>query len=128
MLAGESLEELMNNAAVAGQVFYQGWAGVPGPATEGVSETRLLPALPNPFRVQTTVSFELAQPAQVSLAVYDVSGRRVRLLLDGQRGAGSHRVAWNGLDDRGRVVAGGVYYLRLDGNRVQQSRTIILVR
>ncbi len=128
ILGGESLQDLLNNAWMAGQVFYQGWAGAPDESPASAFATRLLPVLPNPFRDQTAVSFELAQPAEISLAVYDVSGRRVRLLLDAPCGAGRHRASWNGLDDHGRVVAGGVYYLRLAGGQVQQTRPVVLVR
>ncbi|MCD4829933.1 MAG: T9SS type A sorting domain-containing protein [Candidatus Cloacimonetes bacterium] len=68
---------------------------------------------PNPFNPQTTLSFDLATPAHVSVVVYDVRGRRVRQLSDDNLPAGAHSLLWNGLDEQGNAVGSGVYLLRL---------------
>jgi flagellar hook assembly protein FlgD len=72
--------------------------------------------VPNPFQSRTTITFDLARSAPVSLVVYDVSGRRVRTLVDGaaELGAGAHTADWNGLDDGGRRVPAGLYFARLE--------------
>jgi hypothetical protein len=75
--------------------------------------TRLYPAYPNPFNPTTVVPYELGASARVELAIFDGSGRRVRTLVEGRREAGLYRVLWNGTDQRGRTVAGGVYFCRL---------------
>jgi hypothetical protein len=78
---------------------------------------------PNPFGIQATISFSLARPARVTLTVYDVLGRHVATLLDGERAqAGSHEVPW---DATGQ--ASGVYLYRLlaDGH-VRAGRMLLL--
>lgn len=72
-------------------------------------------AAPNPFGTQTVFEFELGRPGELALTIYDVDGRRVRLLADERMAAGKHTLAWNGRDDQGRLVASGVYYYRLTG-------------
>ena len=76
---------------------------------------RLRANVPNPFQSRTTITFDLARRAPVSLAVYDVAGRRVRSLIDGgtELEAGAHTAEWNGLDESGRRVAAGLYFGRL---------------
>ncbi len=128
ILGGESLADLMTNAAVARQLFYQGWAHSEEPLPKQPQVARLLPTRPNPFRDATAIRFELPSAARVSLGVYDVSGRRLRGLLDDVRAAGHHVVAWDGCDDAGRAVAGGVYYLRLQSTEIDRSRAVIRLR
>ncbi len=82
----------------------------------------LRPAYPNPFAGQTTIPFRLEAPAAVSLAVYDVLGRRVRTLREGLHAPGEHRAAWNGRDDAGRRLAAGAYFVRLETDG--RSRTL----
>jgi len=84
----------------------------PGPRSDaGVA---LLQNSPNPFSTKTSIGFTLARPGRVRLGVYDVSGRRVRELLVGDRGAGRHDVPWDGRDDAGRAVRAGSYRYRLE--------------
>lgn len=67
---------------------------------------------PNPFNPRTTVHYTVASRGDVDLLVYNASGRLVRTLIDGvHRDVGSHDAVWDGLDDRGRPVAAGVYLL-----------------
>ena len=83
--------------------------------TTGVPETfRLHGNWPNPFNASTTIAFDVARTAPVRLVVYDVLGRRVRVLHSGETlTAGQYRTAWNGRDDEGRPAASGVYLYRL---------------
>ena len=69
---------------------------------------------PNPFNPGTTVSFDLPHACDVSIVVYDLSGRRVRTIWDGALEAGQHRVEWNGRDERGVTAPTGVYLVRLE--------------
>jgi len=91
---------------------------IPGAVTaagDGVPlVTRLAGAHPNPFNPQTTVAFDLARGGRVQLGVYDLRGRLVRLLVDGELMAGRHTVRWDGRDQGGRGAASGVYLCRLE--------------
>ncbi len=70
---------------------------------------------PNPFNANTVIAFDLAGGLPVRLVVYDTLGRRVHILRNGEMlAAGHYRIAWDGLDDRGRPAASGVYLYRLN--------------
>jgi len=77
---------------------------------------------PNPFSERTELRFSLSQGRDVRLAVFDVAGRVVRVLLDGQAPAGGNRITWDGRNDSGERLASGVYFFRLDAG--EQSRTL----
>jgi len=68
---------------------------------------------PNPFNPATTISFRLDQKAKVNLTVYNILGERVKVLIDGDREAGSQAVTWDGTDHFGVTVASGMYFYRL---------------
>lgn len=76
----------------------------------------------------TELVFVLPQSAEVSLAVYDLSGRQVRALLRGERfDAGRHPVRFDGRDDAGRPLGSGVYLYRLQvGGEHREARSILL--
>lgn len=78
---------------------------------------------PNPFNPRTTIAFALAEPAGVRLAVYDIGGHLVRMLVDESLPAGDHEATWDGCDAAGRAMASGTYLARmeLDG-RVSVAR------
>lgn len=82
---------------------------------------------PNPVRGVTTIAFDLPQLGKALLAVYDLSGRRVAVLVDEDLPAGQKTVSWNGRDTLGRRVAPGVYVyrLRVDGNGMSRKLLVL---
>ena len=87
----------------------------------------LLQNYPNPFNPSTAISFELPQTADVTLAIYNQKGQRVRLLARGQHAAGAHTVVWDALDDQGARVTSGIYFyvLTVDGQRIIRKLTLL---
>lgn len=85
-------------------------------------------ARPNPFRHATTFEFELKFPEHVDLAVFDVHGRRVRVLVAGTRPAGRNAILWDGRDERGRRVAAGTYFFRFRAAGLSYSRPVTRLR
>jgi flagellar hook assembly protein FlgD len=83
---------------------------------------------PNPFNPATTIEFSLKAGADVTLAVFDVRGARVRTLARGHYVAGPHRVDWNGTNDRGEPVSSGVYYYRLRGAGIDLTHKMVLLK
>ncbi len=69
---------------------------------------------PNPFNPRTTVNFAMVRAGTARLAVYDLRGRRVRVLVHGEVADGLHSVEWDGCDAEGRACASGVYVMRLE--------------
>jgi hypothetical protein len=83
---------------------------------------------PNPFNPSTTIRFGLGERAHVRLRIYDVSGRLVRMLVDGARSEGEHFERWNGMDSAGRTVASGVYFYRLEAGSFTETKKMVLMR
>src|SRR5258705_11631807 len=91
---------------------------VPMPAGETIARFRVWPAAPNPSLGPFHVDFDLPARARVQVSVFDLSGRRVRRVFEGQREPGRHRVLWDGRDDSGRNLARSLYGLVVeDGSR-----------
>ncbi len=82
---------------------------------------------PNPFNPSTGLAFNLGARRTVQLRVFDLQGRLVRTLLDGDYAAGRHTVQWNGRDDLGRVASAGVYLARLTDGWQWRSRPMVLI-
>jgi subtilisin family serine protease len=88
----------------------------------------LFPAFPNPFNPSTTLRYELAAPARVTLRIYDVTGREVVTLVDTEQAAGPKAFIWNGTNNAGGRVATGVYYYEVNAAGVKQSRPVVLIK
>jgi hypothetical protein len=86
--------------------------------------------VPNPLVSFTRFACTLSEGGRSRLAVYDVSGREVAVLMDGVHAAGRYEASWDGRDARGKEVRRGVYFLRLErGGRGQVAvRKLIKVR
>lgn len=84
--------------------------------------------VPNPFNPVTTISFGLALRCAVSLGIYDVSGKLVRVLVDGERPAGHYQEEWDGRDGRGVPVSSGVYFYRLKTPGFDEARKMVLLK
>ena len=78
---------------------------------------------PNPFNPQTTIRFSVPESAQVKLAVYDVLGREVRVLVDGVREAGMHEVVFDA-----STLPSGTYLYRLETPQGSFVQTMQLVK
>ncbi len=81
---------------------------------------------PNPMRESAQIAYMLHRTAAVRLAIYNTLGQRVRTLVDGLMPRGAHRVQWDGRDERGRLVAKGIYFYRLEVERALQTRKLVL--
>jgi hypothetical protein len=105
---------------------------VTGPVSGVAVNTGSLPVelrvVPNPFNARTVLSYELAQAGDVQLTLFDVSGRRVRVLASGRRERGRQQVAWDGRDDAGTGVGSGVYFYSLETANSRRTGKIALVR
>ncbi len=90
--------------------------------------TILHPNHPNPFSTVTELRFSLGETVETSIAIYDVGGKLVRLIVNSILEPGSYLAAWNGRDDTGRPVAAGVYFCYLRAGKATLSRKLILIR
>jgi hypothetical protein len=98
-------------------------------AAEALTRTvHLLPSRPNPWAPDTRIAFDLPRPGPVRLRIYGVDGRLIRSLANESFTAGQHSVPWDGRDDAGLPAASGVYVYRLEADRIDESRKLLLVR
>jgi Bacterial Ig-like domain/FG-GAP-like repeat/FlgD Ig-like domain len=102
-------------------------SGVGAPALADAKEG-LLRAFPSPFRQSVNVDLALERPGRVRVRVFDVRGRVVATLHEGELGSGAHVLHWSGTDDRGAAVASGVYFLRMDTAGRSWSRKVLRLR
>jgi len=137
-----------NPAAGTWKVHVKGYAVPQGPQSFGVvanavrgqdqsgaPDEAVLPggldveSYPNPFSPRTTIAFRTDRSGAVSIHVFDSAGRKVRTLLDGEvREAGTQEVAWDGRDDAGAQVAGGVYFYQVVSGDRTEGRKLLLVK
>ncbi len=93
----------------------------------GPTELAFLGATPNPMRGPGQLAFALPARARVRLDVYDVSGRRVRELLDRECDSGRHVVGWDGAGDDGAALGPGLYWARFEANGRVIARRVTLL-
>jgi hypothetical protein len=84
--------------------------------------------VPNPFNPATTIRFTVPEPCHVRLDIFDVSGRRVRSLVDKPLRAGKFHAVWDGTNDGGKRVASGIYFYRLAAGKHRDTKKMILLR
>jgi hypothetical protein len=104
--------------------------GVPGVSVPDPEAPRLALAPPGPNPTGATgaeIRFSLAAPGPTTLAIYDVTGRRVNTLLSRFLPQGPHSVRWDATDERGARVAGGVYFLRLAAAGRTLVRSVVVL-
>ena len=88
----------------------------------------LFPNFPNPFNPMTTIRYEIADTAPVTMVVYNVQGRRVRTLVNEVKNAGRYEIVWDGRDDDGVPVGSGIYMNRVQMGSSSFTKKMILVK
>ncbi|NOX38215.1 MAG: hypothetical protein GXO78_11855 [Calditrichaeota bacterium] len=73
----------------------------------------LLPGYPNPFNPATTITVLVPRKMDLEVAIFDVMGRRIQRIVSGEFLPGRYKFVWNGMDETGTFVSGGVYFCRL---------------
>ncbi len=84
--------------------------------------------VPNPFNPSTVVGYQLPEAGLVRLAIYNLLGQEVRVLVNETKEAGSFTATWDGADELGRRVASGVYLYRIQAGGFSASRRMLLLK
>jgi len=92
------------------------------------TEFALLQNFPNPFNPETTLKYNLAEGANVSLRIYNIVGQVVRTLVAERQAAGRYQVKWNGTDDRGAAVSSGIYFYELSAGKFRDANRLMLLK
>jgi hypothetical protein len=83
---------------------------------------------PNPFNAETLLRYHLPKDGEASLALYTLTGRRVRTLRSGSHTIGHYSIMWDGKDEAGREMGSGVYVMRLWTKDGVITRKVVLIR
>jgi hypothetical protein len=84
--------------------------------------------VPNPFNPRARIRFDVPAAGRVDLAVFDLRGRLVKVLVADRLPAGRHETTWDGRDDSGRGVAAGVYFARARAGRATVTTKMVLAK
>lgn len=84
--------------------------------------------VPNPFNLETTISFTLPSQDMVKLSIYNSMGQKVRDLISENFQAGTHAVVWDGRNDNGEAVSSGLYISRLENSNTIISKKMLLLK
>lgn len=116
-------------------LFRQEWSkGGGGSQTARTGEAHLPFSLvlcqndPNPFARTTDIRCQLPGPTRVTLTVYDICGRLVRMLADENHRGGEYVVTWDGRDASGKKASPGMYFYRLEAAGLVETRKLTLLR
>jgi len=83
---------------------------------------------PNPFNPSTTIEFALPQDGVVHVEIFDLTGRRVAVLIDEERSVGRHKAIWNARNETGSKASSGIYFVRATFDGQVLNRKIVLMR
>ena len=116
--------------SAAEQLEYLKWDGLGKGAIGGKSDNSAIPKkyslsnnFPNPFNPSTKIEFALPEAGITSLIIYDLLGREVKRLIDGQLSAGYHSLTWNATS-----AASGIYFYRLTSGSFVDTRKMVLMK
>ena len=133
------LREFEDNARFEiadGLVFDPGQLSTPA-VVAGVLELQSTPRefalhqnFPNPFNPDTTIKYDLAESADVTLQIYNVLGQVIRTLVASEaQNAGRYQIRWNGMDDRGVPVSSGIYFYQISADgKFSDVRKLMLLK
>jgi flagellar hook assembly protein FlgD len=83
---------------------------------------------PNPFNPTTNIQFAIPREGNVTLAIYNMLGQRVSLLVQGVHSVGNYTVTWNGKDEFGHFVGSGVYFYRLENGSTAITKKMLMLK
>ncbi|UCE17298.1 MAG: T9SS type A sorting domain-containing protein [Gemmatimonadota bacterium] len=83
---------------------------------------------PNPFNPETTIQFAIPISSHVSLTIFNITGERVKGLIEGEWAPGYHSIRWDGTDEYGKTVSSGVYFYRIKAGDFTASKKMLLAK
>ena len=89
---------------------------------------KLYPAYPNPFNPSTTFRYDLIQKAHVNITIYDMLGREIKTIFNQIEDPGNHSLVWNGLNNHGETVSGGIYVYVIQAGQSSTANKVIFLK
>ena len=95
---------------------------------ENISVSRIDRIAPNPVSKRAFIHYYLNSKQTVHISVFNITGRKVRTLLQGVRMPGRYLLVWNGTDDNGQQLSAGIYFVNLESENTRSIKKAVLVR
>ena len=83
---------------------------------------------PNPFNPTTQIEFSLPKESIVTIKIYNILGKEIKTLVNGEKTAGEHTITWNGMNDNGIQAASGTYFYRISTGNFSQVKKMIFMK
>ena len=83
---------------------------------------------PNPFNPSTSINYQIANPADVQITIYDINGQKVKDLVNEFKNAGEYSVTWDAKNNYGNKVASGTYFYQVQTDDFVQTKKMILIK
>jgi photosystem II stability/assembly factor-like uncharacterized protein len=132
---GKEIEKILGNYALLADLkVYEvslpdsGGGGAQSAGSSRITRTVLYQNNPNPFKELTKIAFALPKESKVSLFVYNVTGRRVRTLIDEKMKPGNYNLKWDGKDNQNRNLGQGIYFYRLQTEDFKDTKKTVLLK
>jgi PKD repeat protein len=126
---GVTAQDAAGNKTACGQVFKIDIRTDVKRETGGQPGTyELRQNYPNPFNPETTIRYQLPEPAAVQLRVFDLQGKMIRILASRKMDAGEYQVLWDGRNEAGQSMPSGVYVLRIEAGKFAEQKRMILIK
>ena len=92
---------------------------------------QLFPAYPNPFNPQTLIRWAVPSKSQesvpVKIAVYNLTGSQLKVLINKTLSAGTYQLQWDGTDQQGNLLPSGIYFVRMEAGAFHQTIKVIKI-
>lgn len=102
--------------------------GIANQSTTIPTDLNINNAYPNPFNAKVSIEYEINKPGLFTLAIFDLAGRKIRVLISDFYPIGQYYVQWDGKNQSRVDVPSGVYFIKLEGNMNSVGRKVILLR
>jgi hypothetical protein len=124
--SGKSYSYRLSDVSTEGKVTVYASLTVTTDQLPGTTEMEK--AYPNPFNPQTYIAYKLAEDVDVTISVFDLLGRQVKILFNGNQMAGSYHVYWNGTNESGVKAPSGGYVIRMQTENTFQVQKVLLMK
>ncbi len=124
-----AISKQLYSAKVNGKIYPDTVTSVKSKGTEVYpKQIFLFQNYPNPFNNEMIIKYEIPEDKQVSLKIYDITGKEVITLIDQNQPPGVHRVKWQGKNQKGGEVTSGIYVYQLNAGHFIETKKAIFVK